>query len=70
MNYFSEKHHLFCQNLICCSLLSVLCADDLRCCLKTINNTAVSLTVALGDMFLYYDEPGHCILLKVYPTNP
>ena len=70
MNCFSKRYHLFCQNLICCNLLSMLCADDLRCCLKTMNNTPVGFTVALGDMFLYYDEPGHCTLLYVYPTHP
>ena len=50
-----------------------LCAIECKLCLKTIKNTSVSHTIALGDTLLQYsdytDYRGCHTLLKPYETN-
>ena len=59
------------RSTVCVSKPDVffLCAIELHFCPKTIENTSVSHTIALGDMFLHYHEHTLCSLFFPNPTN-
>ncbi len=63
------QHWMYPTSKYCLSIkawyILFLCAIELHCCPKTIKNTSVSHTVALGEMFLHYCEHTHthCSLL-------
>ena len=76
--YFSSRQQISCleknqqwtdllTSIVCVSkawYILFLCAVDLRCCPKTIKNTSISHTAALGDMFLHHEEFGHVSLFR------
>lgn len=54
------NNELISQQILPVLTTPFLCAIELRCCPKNINDTLVSHSVGLGDMFLHCDEHGHC----------
>ncbi len=68
---YTNNKCILLTNIVCLSTawcIFFLCAIELHCCPKTIKNTSVSHTVALGHMLLYYHEHEKCGFFCVNTT--